>query len=192
MKKINKPFTRYWWFASRIKKKDIRYNLNWLKKKGFGGVEIAWVYPLNVMNDQEDTTYTPRQKWLSPEWQEIVNYALLYADSIDLAVDLTMGTLWPFGDSQITYEQASQQFGEEHRQKITKSWEYPKKGYVIDHLNPDDYLPYFTRILDSFPQPDTKIPRSYFIDRRWKPKNCGPMVLKMISWQIMVMISGLI
>lgn len=164
MEKINKPFTRYWWFASRIRKEDIKYNLNWLKEKGFGGVEIAWVYPLNAMNDQEDTTYIPRQKWLSPEWQEIVKYALLYADSINLAVDLTMGTLWPFGDSQVTDEQASQQFGEEHRQKITKSWEYPQKGYVIDHLNPDDYLPYFKRILDSFPQPGTKIPHSYFID----------------------------
>jgi len=43
-----------------IKEEDIRYNINWLKENGFGGVEIAWVYPLNRFFPN-DTTYTPRQ-----------------------------------------------------------------------------------------------------------------------------------
>ncbi len=29
---------------------SVKYNLDWLKKNGFGGVEIAWVYPLNAKN----------------------------------------------------------------------------------------------------------------------------------------------
>jgi hypothetical protein len=115
MEMISKPYARYWWFASEIKKEDIEFNLD----------------------------------WLSQEWQEVVSYALLYADSIGLACDLTMGTLWPFGDSYVPYEQASQQFGEEERQVITRSWEYPKTGYVVDHINPGNYLPYFYRMLDS-------------------------------------------
>lgn len=164
MEMISKPYARYWWFASEIKKEDIRFNLDWLKQNGFGGVELAWVYPLNSRYRNLDTTYTPRQEWLSPEWQSIVKHAMLYADSIGLACDVTMGTLWPFGDSYITYEQASQQFGEEERQVITRSWEYPKTGYVVDHINPRNYLPYFDRMLDSFPQPETQIPQSYFID----------------------------
>ncbi len=164
MELISKPYARYWWFASEIKKEDIRFNLDWLKQNGFGGVELAWVYPLNSRYKNLDTTYTPRQEWLSPEWQDIVNYAILYADSIGLACDVTMGTLWPFGDSYVTYEQASQQFGEEDRQMITRSWEYPKTGYVVDHINPGNYLPYFDRMLDSFPQPETQIPQSYFVD----------------------------
>ncbi|NSW94941.1 MAG: hypothetical protein HPY62_09590, partial [Bacteroidales bacterium] len=160
----NKPYTRYWWFASMIKEDDIRYNLNWLKDNGFGGVEIAWVYPLNRFNPQ-DTTYTPRQEWLSPEWTQIVDFAVRYADSIGLGCDLTFGTLWPFGDSYVTADQATRRFGDpEWRQVITRSWEHPKSGYVIDHLTPSNYLPYFERLMKAFPKPQTSVRQSYFID----------------------------
>lgn len=160
----NKPYTRYWWFASMIKENDIRYNLNWLKDHGFGGVEIAWVYPLNRFNPT-DTTYTPRQEWLSPEWTDIVDFAIRYADSIGLGCDLTFGTLWPFGDSYVTADQATRRFGDpEWRQVITRSWEHPKSGYVIDHLTPDNYMPYFERLMKAFPKPVTSVRQSYFID----------------------------
>lgn len=164
MEFISRPYARYWWFASEINKEDIRYNLDWLHNNGFGGVEIAWVYPLNRMYPEADSTYTPRQPWLSDEWQKIVAFAISYADSIGLACDMTMGTLWPFGDSQVTYNQASQTWGTEDRQKIRASWEYPVEGYVVDHLNPVHYLNYFGRMLERFPRPKTGIPQSYFID----------------------------
>lgn len=159
-----KPFARYWWFASEMKKDDIRFNLDWLKSNGFGGVELAWVYPHNRRNTNMTDKYTARQEWLSPEWQEIVRYTIDYADSIGLACDLTMGTLWPFGDSYVPYEHASQQFGEDERQEIVYSWEHPKKGYVIDHINPKHYLPYLVRTIDYFPHPKTKQKQAYFID----------------------------
>lgn len=160
----SKPYTRYWWFASVIKQEDVKYNLDWLKAHGFGGVELAWVYPLNRF-DPSDTTYTPRQEWLSPEWQEIVEYTIRYADSIGLGCDLTLGTLWPFGDSRVPFEQAAQRFGDpEWRQVITRSWEHPEPGYVIDHLTPSNYMPYLQRMAASFPRPLTRITQSYFID----------------------------
>ncbi len=160
----SKPYTRYWWFASTIKKEDVRYNLNWLKENGFGGVEIAWVYPLNRFNPK-DTTYTPRQEWLSSEWRYIVDYTIRYADSIGLGCDLTFGTLWPFGDSYVTADQATRRYGDpEWRQVITRSWEHPESGYVIDHLTPANYLPYFERLIKAFPRPESSIPQSYFID----------------------------
>ena len=60
----SRPWTRWWWFASVIEKPSVIANLKWLKQNGFGGVEIAWVYPLNRM--KKDTVhYTPRQEWLS-------------------------------------------------------------------------------------------------------------------------------
>ena len=42
-----KPYTRWWWFASEIKQEDIKQQLDWLKDKHFGGVEIAFIYPVN-------------------------------------------------------------------------------------------------------------------------------------------------
>jgi hypothetical protein len=160
----SKPYTRYWWFASMIKEEDVKYNLDWLKANGFGGVELAWVYPLNRFN-KNDTSYTPRQEWLSPEWQKIVEFTIKYADSIGIGCDLTFGTLWPFGDTYVPFEQATQKYGDtKWRQEISRSWQHPKVGYVIDHLTSKNYLPYFNRLSKAFPRPETKIPQSYFID----------------------------
>lgn len=159
-----KPYARYWWFASTIMENDIRFNLNWLKANGFGGVEVAWVYPLNRFNP-DDTTYTPRQEWLSKEWTEIVDFTIRYANSLGLGCDLTFGTLWPFGDTYVTFEQATQRYGDpEWRQQIKLSWQHPKTGYVVDHLNPENYQPYFNRLLAAFPRPATNLPQCYFID----------------------------
>ena len=85
-----KPYTRWWWFASEIQNEDIKYQLEWLKENGFGGVEIAWVYPMRG----DSTIQHP--KWLSEEWAASVNYAKRTADSLGLGCDFTYGTLWPF------------------------------------------------------------------------------------------------
>ena len=133
--KESKPWTRWWWFASVIEKSDIIDNLKWLKVNGFGGVEIAWVYPLNRM--QKDTVhYTPRQEWLSAGWSDIVASAKQSADSLGLGCDFTFGSLWPFGDTKVPAGEATRNSKDTAwRQDIRVSWEYPKKGFVIDHLN---------------------------------------------------------
>ena len=73
----SKPCTRWWWFASNIKKPDIKHQLDWAKANNFGGVEIAWVYPLHRYDflykawyDMEYPVDTPAIQWLSPEWNE--------------------------------------------------------------------------------------------------------------------------
>jgi hypothetical protein len=142
----SKPFTRWWWFASKIKKEDVKNQLDWLRKNNFGGVEIAWVYPLN-RNQRDTVNYTPRYKWLGKEWAEIVEYTKKYADSIGLGCDFTFGTLWPFGDIYVPEEDASRVWGDdEWRQKITASWDYPKEGYVINHLDSNAFFRYAERM----------------------------------------------
>ncbi len=140
-----KPITRWWWFASEIKKADVADQLDWLKANGFGGVEVAWVYPLNRM--QRDTVnITPRQQWLGEEWRGVVRYCKEYADSLGLSVDFTFGSLWPFGDQQVKPEESSKEFGHpEFRQWISASWDYPQKGLVLDHLNKEAFLTYAGR-----------------------------------------------
>ncbi|MEI7723993.1 MAG: glycosyl hydrolase [Bacteroidota bacterium] len=141
----SRPWTRWWWFASMISKADINDNLVWLKNNGFGGVEIAWVYPLNRM--KKDTVhYTPRQPWLSPDWTEMVAYAKHCADSLNLGCDFTFGSLWPFGDTKVPFAEATMNLTDPAwRQDITASWDYPKKGYVLDHLNRDAFYHYAER-----------------------------------------------
>ncbi len=144
--KDSKPWSRWWWFADVIKEESIIDNLLWLKKNGFGGVEIAWVYPLNRML-KDTINYTPRQEWLSSEWSYIVAFTKKCADSYELGCDFTFGTLWPFGDSYVPLEESTMFLDDKNRkQEITASWEYPKKGFVIDHLNKKALYNYSLRI----------------------------------------------
>jgi len=141
----SRPWTRWWWFASTIDETSVADNLVWLKNNGFGGVEIAWVYPLNRM--KKDTIhYTPRQEWLSPEWTAMVIYAKKCADSLGMGCDFTFGSLWPFGDTKVPFNEATMNMTDPGwRQEITASWDYPRKGYVIDHLNRKAFTNYAQR-----------------------------------------------
>jgi hypothetical protein len=140
------PWTRWWWFASEIDSASVFDNLKWLKDNGFGGVEIAWVYPLNRMIG-DTVNYTPRQEWLSDEWTSVVDWAKHCADSLDLGCDFTFGTLWPFGDTRVPHEEAARNLIDPlWRQKITRTWEYPASGYVIDHLSHKAFGNYSQRL----------------------------------------------
>ncbi|MCX6226552.1 MAG: glycosyl hydrolase [Bacteroidia bacterium] len=142
----SKPLTRWWWFASEIKKQDVAGQLDWLKANGFGGVEVAWLYPLNRMK-KDTVNITPRLEWLGEEWTDVVKYCKKYGDSIGLSVDFTYGSLWPFGDLQVKPEESTQSFNNpDFRQWITASWDYPKKGLVLDHLNKRAFEHYAARM----------------------------------------------
>jgi hypothetical protein len=142
----SRPWARWWWFASVITKKDIADNLAWLKRNGFGGVEIAWIYPLSRKHKDNANYETPRQPWLSPEWTEMVAYAKQCADSQGLGCDFTFGSLWPFGDTQVPFNEATMNMTDpKWRQEITGLWDYPKKGYVLDHLNRNAFFHYAER-----------------------------------------------
>jgi len=138
----SKPYTRWWWFARMIEREDVKTQLNWVKENNFGGVEIAWVYPLNrkrFYTEVLDTAYTPRQEWLSSEWSDIVAFTKRYADSIGIGCDFTFGTGWPFGDTYLNRENATQNYGEKNDSTkwtyVVVSWEYPKKGFILNHLD---------------------------------------------------------
>jgi len=128
--KSSMPYTRWWWFSNRITPADIRFQLNWLKKNNFGGVEIAWVYPL------PNQPHGP--KWLSQEWSQIVGFTKTYADHIKLGCDFTFGSLWPFGGSIVKRKDASRTFKGLSKQRLYYSWESAhstKPGYILNHLD---------------------------------------------------------
>ncbi|MCI4668880.1 MAG: hypothetical protein MRZ79_12155 [Bacteroidia bacterium] len=139
----SKPCTRWWWFATEIKEVDIKHQLDWAKKNNFGGVEIAWVYPLyryQSMYARKYNRHYPKdstaQKWLSPEWAEKVAYTKSYADSIGLACDFTFGSAWPVAGSNIGKEHTSRIYGDSSfRQLLTFAWTWPDTQMVINHLD---------------------------------------------------------
>jgi len=124
-----KPYIRWWWFSGKIDPRVIEYQLNWCKKNNFGGVELAWIYPL--------PNSEPGPEWLSEELGRIVAYAKEYATKIGLGCDFTFGTAWPFGGSFIDEKDASRNFYGLSAQRLEKSWEIPhsKPGYILNHLD---------------------------------------------------------
>ncbi len=144
----SKPLTRWWWFATEIKKEDVKHQLDWLKSNNFGGVEIAWVYPLYRYQRMYSRKYgreypkdTTAQNWLSPEWTEIVAYTKLYSDSIGLACDFTFGSAWPSAASKLDSKYGSKIYGDStFKQLLTFAWTFPDTQLVINHLDSNAFL----------------------------------------------------
>jgi len=138
-----KPLVRWWWFASKINEKDIKRQLDWVKYHHFGGVEIAWVYPLyrynKIYRKHHGKTYphdSTAQQWLSKDWTKMVLFAKKYADSIGLQCDFTLGSAWPSAAEDIPKHLSSQIYGDSSfRQKVTFAWNFPDSLTVINHLD---------------------------------------------------------
>jgi hypothetical protein len=126
----SKPLVRWWWHASEFNKDDIIYQLDWLKKNDFGGVEIAWIYPVD-----RDKNHI-KIDWLGQEWQDLTEFTKKYCDEIDLHCDFTFGTLWPFGGTFVPDSLRTKVLNDTaFKQKLRLSWEHPAVGNVIDHLD---------------------------------------------------------
>lgn len=136
-----KPLTRWWWFSSQIERSDVRDQLIWLKDHGFGGVEIAWVYPMFLNED------TPHPDFLSPEWREPVLYAKHVADSIGLTCDYTYGTLWPFNDVNLPAGDATRTyFDTVNVARRLRTWDHPREARILNHLDRNAFARYAERM----------------------------------------------
>jgi len=173
----SKPFTRWWWFATKIKKEDIKYQLDWAKEMNFGGVEIAWVYPLYRYQKMYAEKYnrhypvdTSAQKWLSPEWSAMVAYTKAYADSIGLSCDFTFGSAWPVAGSNIDKAHSTQIYGDStFRQALTFAWTYPDTQWVINHLDSNAFNLFAQPVGDAI-QKALKGSRSALFTDSWEIK----------------------
>jgi len=135
--KSNLPHTRWWWFSGEIKEEDILFQLDWLKENNFGGVEIAWVYPLPLSRKGP--------KLLDDEWSRLIVYTKEQADQRGLQCDFTLGTLWPFGGSFIPEMFRSKTYKGYSNQRLKHSWEMAyneNPGFILDHLSKEAVIWY--------------------------------------------------
>lgn len=125
-----KPYTRWWWHAAEIDTNAVRDQLIWMKEHEFGGVEIAWIYPMFC-----DST-TPHPAFLSPEWAQPVVCAKRIADSLGLGCDFTYGTMWPFADVDLPDgEQTRNYFDTVEIALRPLVWDHPRVARIINHLS---------------------------------------------------------
>ncbi|MBR3412573.1 MAG: hypothetical protein IKG81_07785 [Bacteroidales bacterium] len=132
-----KPYTRWWWFSSEIDDNDVRDQLIWLRDHEFGGVEIAWIYPMGL------DSATAHPAFLSPEWASHVNYAKHVADSLGLGCDFTYGTLWPFSDVDLPDgDQTRNYFDSVEPARRGYTWDYPREARILNHLDKNAFYRY--------------------------------------------------
>jgi hypothetical protein len=94
-----KPWTRWWWIGSQVKKNDLTSVMQEYQKIGLGGLEITPIYGVQKEEDQ----YIP---FLSNEWMDVFGHTLKEGKRLDLGIDLANATGWPFGGPWIGDEDA--------------------------------------------------------------------------------------
>jgi hypothetical protein len=95
-----KPWTYWWWMGSAVNRTEIARQLDDFSQAGLGGVHIIPIYGVKGYEDQ----FLP---FLSEEWMHMVEFTIAKAGELNLGVDLTLGTGWPYGGSWIDKENAA-------------------------------------------------------------------------------------
>ncbi|MEO9147290.1 MAG: glycosyl hydrolase [Ginsengibacter sp.] len=95
-----KPWTYWWWMGSAVSKKEILRELRQFKKIGIGGVQIIPIYGVKGA----ESKFIP---YLSDRWINMLQYTLVQARKLNLGVDMSTGTGWPFGGPNVTKEIAT-------------------------------------------------------------------------------------
>jgi hypothetical protein len=159
-----KPWTRWWWLGSAVDSTNIARNLEALSSAGIGGVEITPVYGVKGSEAQ----YID---YLSPEWMRMLAFTEAEANRLDMGVDMNNGTGWPFGGPEISVEDAATKaIFKDNRLEIGKTGQKVKRaapggqGYVLDHLNKEAVVRYFSKFDEAFAENKTPFPNSFFND----------------------------
>lgn len=95
-----KPWTRWWWMGSAVDEKGLDKQLTTLSKSGFGGVEIVPIYGAKDFEKQYIN-------YLSPEWMKMLQFTTDKAKSLQMGVDMSVGTGWPIGGPQVDENDAA-------------------------------------------------------------------------------------
>jgi hypothetical protein len=100
-----KPTVRWWWFGPSVVKPQLEREMALMKEGGFGGFEVQPTYPLAL-----DGQYPGLKnlKFLSPEFYDMLGFTAGKAKELELRMDLTLGSGWPFGGPMFSREEAVQ------------------------------------------------------------------------------------
>ncbi|WP_263381822.1 glycosyl hydrolase [Granulicella arctica] len=100
----SRPMVRWWWFGAAVEKPEILRELRQMKADGIGGAELAFVYP-EVLDDP--ALNLKNLPFLGQEMLAAVTYAQAEARKLDLRIDLTLCSGWPYGGPATTLTEAA-------------------------------------------------------------------------------------
>ena len=151
----SRPWTYWWWMGSAVNENDITRQLEQFAGVGLGGVHIIPIYGVHGYESQ----FIP---FLSDRWLVVFAHTVREANRLNLGVDLTTGTGWPFGGPNVTPDVAAKQWkvsGSKLTTALTK--QQVKRaapggaGLVVDYFDKTavrQYLNRFDSTLARLPQ----------------------------------------
>jgi hypothetical protein len=98
--RTNHPWTRWWWLGSAVDETNLTRMLTQFHDAGIGGVEICPIYGAKGYESRFID-------FLSPHWMEMLAHTTKEGKRLDVGVDMTTGTGWPFGGPNVTTNDAS-------------------------------------------------------------------------------------
>jgi alpha-L-rhamnosidase len=104
--RIAAPMLRWWWFGPSVDRDELTRELTAMARAGFGGVEVAYVYPLGPATTE----------FISDAFLADLRFAADRAHELGLRFDLTLGSGWSFGGPHISGELAARQLHWERRE----------------------------------------------------------------------------
>jgi hypothetical protein len=164
IQKETKPWTRWWWLGSAVDSANITHNLDALSRAGVGGVEITPIYGVKGGEGQFID-------YLSSRWMKMLSFTEAEANRLGMGVDMNNGTGWPFGGPEVSLEDAvTKAIFKDNRLEIGKTGQQVKRaapggqGNVLDHLNKEAVIRYFSKFDKAFAENHTSFPNSFFND----------------------------
>jgi hypothetical protein len=100
------PMMRWWWFGPSVTRDELSRELTAMAAAGFGGVEVAYVYPLGPVTAE----------FMSEAFLADLRFAADRAHELGLRFDLTLGSGWSFGGPHISDELAARRLHWERRE----------------------------------------------------------------------------
>jgi len=138
-----KPWTRWWWMGNSVTREGITQHLEAFEKAGLGGVEIVPIY--GEKGDESNFI-----EYLSDEWIGMLLHTLREAERLNLGVDMTLGSGWPYGGPWITEQYAAKRVSTlfpdgQLTGQMVKRAAPGGEGLVVDHFNPEAMRFFLTR-----------------------------------------------
>lgn len=122
--KENKPWARWWWMGNAVDTGNLTIAMRNYQEVGFGGLEIAPIYGAKGFEDRY-------LQFLSPAWVDKLRFTVHEGTRLDMGVDLTTGTGWPFGGPQVSTEDAATKL-------IHRTYRLGKGQRLTEAIRPED------------------------------------------------------
>ena len=128
-----KPWTRWWWMGNSVTREGITQHLEAFSKKGIGGVEIVPIY--GERGDEKNFI-----SYLSDQWINMLIHTLAEAERLNMEVDMTLGSGWPYGGPWIEEKFAARKYIPGHMEGLPTNQRVKRaapgaEGLVVDHFN---------------------------------------------------------